>query len=403
MTAPAGQGSLRVLVGFTGGLRSAILASLLREQGHEVMGVYLDFSDFWQPASTEEGLQPQDPWLHSFRGLADPGALAAAVRQAENLHLDLQVIQAGGLFDQRVADPILHAAISRRDESPEVLFHSELLVPALARLAREGGFDRWASGHSVLQEGDSLLEGAPAGDQLRLVGFAPQDDLSNGLFPLGMFQDSHLEKLGSQLGLEFRQPSKREAWHSSGAHPAIVVPDLWGEWSTRRLPPELCMPGWIRYKANNAGLTEHRGLHRHPVGLPLRLPKRGTAEATAEESESSWYSMDVELSSQTVWALSPAEFPRSSAALQDLHWLEREASPTGVRVRALVCGGSGLPGEASGVLHFHSLSTGRIDFTAPAELLFYGTRLLLLKDRRVVGHTRISSHPQMLQRPEGSP
>lgn len=95
----------RILVGFTGGLRSSVLSVLLKEQGYEVSGIYLDLSDFSHPL-----------WSSACASVANPKEPLQARQSAEKLGISLQVIQGGGLFEQKVVDPTIHAALMRREE-----------------------------------------------------------------------------------------------------------------------------------------------------------------------------------------------------------------------------------------------------------------------------------------------
>jgi len=352
-----------ILVGFTGGLRSSVLGVLLKEQGFEVSGLYLDLSQFSHPL-----------WASVCGSVGSSQDLKTAQESAEKLGISLQVISGAGLFEQKVVDPTIHAALLRNEEHPGVLFHSELLLPVLHQVALEMGCQSWATGHRVLTQGkDLLLSG-----QAHWVAFAAQAVLDSGSFPLGAFQESHLSKLGSQIGNSNPSPLP------SGHHPAVDHPELWKAWVAPRVSTEFLQRGWVRHPRISTGIAEHPGIFAFPIGTPVSVSNK-------EEGPSSLIAVDYDSASQTLWAMPAEQTERRSLTLEEVSWWDSSVRPLGESIELLVCSSNGKTQVASARVQFHSLQTARLDLHAPTRHLYLGTRVLFLKDRRVVGHARVSS------------
>jgi tRNA U34 2-thiouridine synthase MnmA/TrmU len=352
-----------ILVGFTGGLRSSVLSVLLKEQGFEVSGLYLDLSEFSHPL-----------WTSVCGSVGKPKHLQTAQENADKLGIPLQVVSGAGLFEQKIVDPTIHAALLRKEEHPGVLFHSELLLPVLHQVALEMGCESWATGHRVLTQGKDLL----LSDQVHWIAFSARTILDSGSFPLGGFQESHLSKLAAQIGVT--DPSDLP----SGHHPAVDYPDLWKAWVEPRLSTEFLQRGWVRHPRISTGLTEHPGVFSFPIGTPISL-------SDEEQGTSSLIAVDYDLASHTLWAMHPEQTERRSLTLEDVSWWDSSVHPLGETIELLVCSSTGHTQIASAQIQFHPLQTARLDLHAATPNLFLGTRILLLKDRRIVGHARVSS------------
>jgi tRNA U34 2-thiouridine synthase MnmA/TrmU len=399
------QAERRVMVGFTGGMRSSVLSTLLQEQGYTVIPVYFDFSEC------------RDPLWHSVDpALGSVTALQDAQLRAKFLGLELRVVAASGLFEQKVADPSVHSAILKLEEEPAILLHSRLIIPLLDQLAREQGCHTWATGHRVSQRDTSLFlefdpDSGPASDQdsvfnendqIPLVAFAGMQVLSRGMFPLGAFQQEHLQKLAQILELPPISSVKDLLPAQKQAHPATRDPKKWFEWISSRVPPDFFQRGWVKHPRLSFALADHGGYFQFPVGVQVRdfeitnldesvLFQKGSP---SEKDRTLWV-VSHDAVDHTAWVYTRPEFMRSTVLLNELDWWEPQVLPQGEPVKAVAFqGGSTRPLDV-GTVQFHLNATGSLELRRACSLLFHGTRIVFLKNQqgesRVVGTARVSS------------
>jgi tRNA-specific 2-thiouridylase len=152
----------KVLVGMSGGVDSSVAAALLREQGHEVTGVFVCLGS----AAEEDG----------GSGCCSPQDAADARRVAGLLGIDLFVLQAAGDFT-RIIDRFVADYAAGRTPNPCVGCNRDIKFARLLSHARALGFDAIATGHyaRVVERG-----GVPAISRARAI----EKDQSYVLFEL---------------------------------------------------------------------------------------------------------------------------------------------------------------------------------------------------------------------------
>lgn len=370
--------SRRVLVGFTGGTRSSVLVALLREQECEMRGVFLDFSGFDAPIWRS---------IHDSVGTSEPARRAAA--RAAELGIDLEIISAGGLFEERVVDPYLHDALRGREASPEVLYHSGLLIAALRQLASKGHYDGVATGHRAILRAGTLLSDATEHCQASALAFAFDSNTLDLDFPLGGFTDAQITKLAQTL--EF--PRDSQPAHSI-QHPYLSDAEAWSRWARTRVPPGFSQPGWVRECREGAGLVEHHGIYEYPIGVPIHSALIADAHsesgATPAEATERTYAVASEPETQTIWASPLREHGHQLALLTELRWLDASAPPPPAGLEVEVRRGDGHWLRAGAHVWAGAMNTGRLEFAAPVAGVLNGTHLTLVRQGRIVGTARAS-------------
>lgn len=167
----------KVFVGMSGGVDSSVTASLLVDQGHEVVGVYMK------------------NWTQDMPGVQCAWAddVADAKRVAVGLGIDFQVFDFESQYKQRVVDVMVNEYRLGRTPNPDVMCNQEIKFKLFLETALESGADMIATGHYAQTgfEGSDLEPGAlyktvdTNKDQTYFLYRVSSKALEKTLFPLG--------------------------------------------------------------------------------------------------------------------------------------------------------------------------------------------------------------------------
>ena len=183
---------MRVFVGLSGGVDSAVSAALLKEQGHEVTGVFIRI---YRPEFIE--CTWKEDRLDAMRVCA---ALGIPFRE-----IDLSDEYKKGVIDGMLAD--YAAGIT---PNPDVLCNREIKFGAFLRWARSAGADKIATGHyaHISEAGGryQLLRGKDTNkDQSYFLFRLTQDELARSLFPVGGIAKPEVRALATKFDLPVAQ------------------------------------------------------------------------------------------------------------------------------------------------------------------------------------------------------
>ena len=186
----------KVVVGLSGGVDSSVAALLLKEQGHEVIGLFMRN---W----VEEGptLHDECPWIQDSTD---------ALMVADQLGIPFQVIDYSAPYKSRIVDYMFAEYEAGRTPNPDVLCNREIKFDLFLKTALSLGVDYVATGHycqkiTTTENGQTvhrLMAGAdPNKDQSYFLCQLSQEQLSKALFPIGHLQKSEVRALAMQHGL----------------------------------------------------------------------------------------------------------------------------------------------------------------------------------------------------------
>jgi len=185
--AVAGSG---ILVGLSGGVDSAVAASLLVERGYRVVGVTLR-------------LCPGEPsWHGPHRGSAE--ALERAGSVADKLGIEYHVVDARRAFEERVVRYFVDEHEAGRTPNPCVKCNARLRFGLLLEIASGMSLDHIATGHYARMVGEprSLARGVDrAKDQSYVLAEVDPALLRRTLFPLGDMTKGEVKTRAAQEGL----------------------------------------------------------------------------------------------------------------------------------------------------------------------------------------------------------
>ncbi len=263
---------MRVLVAMSGGVDSSVAAALLKEQGHELVGVTFHLWDAEGENKVGRCCAPEDR--------------DDALRSCEHLGIPHYVIDERAAFRQAVVEPFLDSYLAGTTPAPCVACNQHVKVSRLMELAERFGCERVATGHYARIERDEhgraqLLRGRDRNkDQSYFLYGVPQRVLARLEFPLGDMEKSESREHGQRLGV----PN----WNKPDSQELCFVPDgdIGGFIDRER---KVSSSGVIR-DAEGEVLGEHQGIHRFTVGQRRGLgigggPARYVLRVLPEQNE----------------------------------------------------------------------------------------------------------------------
>jgi tRNA-specific 2-thiouridylase len=188
--------SKRVVVGISGGVDSSVAAWLLKQQGYDVVGLFMiNWHD------TTGTLAGDCPWNDD---------LVFAELVARKLEIPLQTVDLSEFYRKRVVDYMFAEYEKGRTPNPDVLCNREIKFDVFVEAAKEYGADFVATGHYTRKETEviedkevyRLLAGVdPNKDQSYFLCQLNQKQLSTALFPIGHMLKPEVRRIAEEQGL----------------------------------------------------------------------------------------------------------------------------------------------------------------------------------------------------------
>ena len=186
------------MVGLSGGVDSAVTAYLLKQQGHEVVAIFMkNWEDDDRPArSSDDGLE----YCSSNEDFVD----AAAV--ADVLGIEIEHVNFAAEYKDRVFAEFLREYQAGRTPNPDVLCNAEIKFKAFLDHALRLGADKIATGHYARVRERAglfeLLKGLdPAKDQSYFLHRLNQAQLAKTLFPVGELKKTEVRRIAAEIKL----------------------------------------------------------------------------------------------------------------------------------------------------------------------------------------------------------
>jgi len=308
----------RIVVGLSGGVDSAVTAYLLKQQGHEVVGIFMKN---WEDDDDSE-------YCSSNIDFVD----AAAV--ADVLGIEIEHVNFAAEYRDRVFAEFLHEYQAGRTPNPDILCNAEIKFKAFLDHAMRLGAEKIATGHyaRVRQNEETgkheLLKGLdPAKDQSYFLHRLNQAQLSKTLFPVGELHKTEVRRIADEIGLPNAKKKDSTGICFIGERP-------FREFLNRYISKE---PGPIKNPKGHT-IGEHVGLSFYTLGQRQGLGIGGIKAKGAQRGggeHTPWFVARKDLPNNTLWVVQGHDHP----------WLQSE------RLEALnaswVSGGAPLPVAAA--------------------------------------------------------
>lgn len=188
---------MKIAVGLSGGVDSSVAAYLLKEQGHDLIALFMQN---WH--DTTGTLYGDCPWKDD---------LAIAKMVAKKLDIPFHFVDLSKEYTKRVVDYMFEEYKMGRTPNPDILCNREIKFEAFLKHSLALGAECVATGHYAQieqiegQNGDNiyrLLQGVdPSKDQSYFLCQLSQKQLSKALFPIGGLLKSQVRKIALEAKL----------------------------------------------------------------------------------------------------------------------------------------------------------------------------------------------------------
>ena len=307
------MGKARVVVGLSGGVDSAVSAWLLKQQGLEVVGLFMKN---WDDDDDSEYCAANEDFVD-----------AAAV--ADRIGIEIQHVNFAAEYKDRVFAEFLREYEAGRTPNPDVLCNAEIKFKAFLDHALRLGAQSIATGHYarvrrvVDAEGGErfeLLRGLDTSkDQSYFLHRLNQDQLSRTRFPVGELAKTEVRRIAHELGLGVAAKKDSTGICFIGERP-------FREFLNRYLKSQ---PGPIRDEQGRT-LGQHMGLsfytlgQRQGLGIGGVKPRRGKGG----NEHAPWFVARKDMASNTLVVVQGHEHPlllSTSLRATDLSWVAGHA------------------------------------------------------------------------------
>jgi tRNA-specific 2-thiouridylase len=298
-------------VGMSGGVDSSVAAWLLKQQGYDVVGLFMKN---WEDDDDDE-------YCSTRQDLIDAAAAADVIG------IELEAVNFAAEYKDRVFAEFLREYSAGRTPNPDVLCNAEIKFKAFLDHALKLGAEHIATGHYARvreREGQfELLRGAdPDKDQSYFLHRLNQAQLSRTLFPVGDLRKARVREIARDIGLP--NAAKRD---STGI--CFIGERPFREFLNRYLPMQ---PGPIRDESGSV-VGDHVGLAFYTLGQRKGIGIGGRREGSGEP----WFVARKDMESNTLWVVQGHDHPwlmSDRLTAMDAAWVGGRPPTAGTRLTA---------------------------------------------------------------------
>ena len=324
----ASKAKQKIVVGLSGGVDSAVTAYLLKQQGHEVIGIFMKN---WEDDDSDD---VNDKYCSSNIDFVD----AAAV--ADVIGIEIEHVNFAADYKDRVFAEFLREYQAGRTPNPDILCNAEIKFKAFLDHAMRLGAEKIATGHYARVRKNEvtglheLLKGLdPAKDQSYFLHRLNQAQLAKTLFPVGELKKTEVRRIADAIGLPNAKKKDSTGICFIGERP-------FRDFLNRYIAKE---PGPIKSDKGRV-LGEHVGLSFYTLGQRQGLgiggvKAKGAALKAAQArgqrgvgEHEPWFVARKDMDSNTLWVVQGHDHPWLQSTVldaQDCSWVAGAAPQTG--------------------------------------------------------------------------
>jgi tRNA-specific 2-thiouridylase len=297
---------IKVVIGMSGGVDSSVAAWMLKEQGYEVIGLFMKN---WEDDDNDEYCSSRQDWLD-------------VVSVADLIGIDVEAVNFAAEYRERVFAEFLREYAAGRTPNPDVLCNAEIKFKAFLDHAMSLGADAIATGHyaRVRHEGGKvqLLKAVDISkDQSYFLHRLTQQQLAHVLFPLGEIPKTEVRKIAETIGLHNARKKDSTGICFIGERP-------FREFLNRYLPRT---PGSIKTPEGKT-VGEHMGLAFFTLGQRKGIGLGGSQDGTGD----AWYVARKDMVNNILYVAQGHEHPWLLASMLsaiDASWIAGDAPAPG--------------------------------------------------------------------------
>ncbi|MCX7183606.1 MAG: tRNA 2-thiouridine(34) synthase MnmA [Nitrosomonadaceae bacterium] len=291
----------RVVVGISGGVDSSVAALILKQQGYDVIGLFMKN---WEDEDTTEYCSSRQDFID-----------AASV--TDIINIPLEIVNFSTEYKERVFGHFLAKYRAGQTPNPDILCNSEIKFKAFLDYAVTLGADYIATGHyaKIREVGRTfqLLKGEDGNkDQSYFLYRLNQKQLAKTLFPIGHLYKSEVRRIAQDFKLS--NFAKKD---STGI--CFIGERPFRDFLGRYLPHN---PGEIK-TLEGMVIGEHTGLMYHTIGQRQGLRIGGTKGGNDEP----WYVSGKDIKHNILTVVQGHNHPKlfqQTITATDLTWINGE-------------------------------------------------------------------------------
>jgi tRNA-specific 2-thiouridylase len=285
---------MRVVVGMSGGVDSAVAALLAKRAGHDVVGLFMKN---WEDDDDDEYCSTRED-------------LVDAAAAADSIGIELEAVNFSAEYKERVFAEFLREYAAGRTPNPDVLCNAEIKFRAFLDHAMRLGAEKIATGHYARtgssEKGFQLLRAKDdAKDQTYFLHRLTQEQLSRVMFPVGGLEKTEVRGIARDAGLPNHAKKDSTGICFIGERP-------FREFLNRYLPR---VPGPIKTPEGKI-VGEHIGVAFYTIGQRKGIGIGGAGEA--------WYVADKRTASNELVVVQGHDHPllmKQTLSAADAAWV----------------------------------------------------------------------------------
>ena len=301
----------RVVVGMSGGVDSSVTAWLLKQQGYDVVGLFMKN---WEDDDDSEYCSTRQDWID-------------VVSVADLIGIDVEAVNFAAEYKDRVFAEFLREYSAGRTPNPDVLCNAEIKFKAFLDHAVALGGETIATGHYArVREREGRFELLKAFDHTKDQSYflhrLNQQQLSRTMFPLGEMPKTKVREIAAQIGLPNAKKKDSTGICFIGERP-------FRDFLNRYLPTK---PGPMK-TPDGTVVGEHVGLAFYTLGQRKGIGLGGSRDGSGEP----WFVARKDMASNTLYVVQGHDHPwLLSATLdaEDLSWVAGEPPAQGLHCAA---------------------------------------------------------------------